>query len=79
MFGLPYDAEIPEPAGGGHGGADPVMLEYIFHPNPPHDPFNRAASHIDGAASILMGISANRSMETGGPVRVDDLLKLPEG
>jgi predicted dehydrogenase len=78
MFGVPYDADIPEVRGGGHGGADPVMLKYIFHPDPPDDPFNRAASHIDGAASILLGIAANRSMETGQPVLVDDLLKLPD-
>ncbi len=78
MFGVPYDVDIPEVKGGGHGGADPVMLKYIFHPDPPDDPFNRAASHIDGAASILLGIAANRSMETGQPVLVDDLLKLPE-
>jgi len=78
MFGLPYDVEIPEVEGGGHGGADPIMLEQIFHPNPPADPYNRAASHIDGAASILLGIAANRSIETGLPVRVDDLLSLPQ-
>lgn len=77
MFAAPYEVEIPT-AQGGHGGADPVMLEQIFAPNPPHDPFERAASHIDGAASILMGISANQSMASGLPVTVDDLLKLPE-
>lgn len=77
MFKEPYIVEIPK-ATGGHGGADPVMLEQIFSPNPPDDPFKRAASHIDGAASILMGISANKSIETGLPVNVDDLLKLPE-
>lgn len=76
MFAEPYEVAIPK-AEGGHGGADPVMLEQIFSPNPPADPFNRAASHIDGAASILMGISANRSIATGLPVNVDDLLKLP--
>src|SRR5690606_16125019 len=64
MFKAPYIAEIPA-AVGGHGGADPVMLEQIFSPNPPDDPFRRAASHIDGAASILVGISANKSMATG--------------
>lgn len=77
MFAPPYVAEIPA-ARGGHGGADPVMLEQIFSPNPPPDPFNRAASHIDGAASILLGISANRSIATGQAVNVDDLLRLPE-
>ncbi|MEM7030907.1 MAG: Gfo/Idh/MocA family oxidoreductase [Chloroflexota bacterium] len=77
MFGLPYDAEIPQAKGGGHGGADPIMLEQIFDPNAPADPYDRAASHVDGAASILLGISANKSMETGQMVKVDDLLKLP--
>ena len=77
MFGQPYEVEIP-PAEGGHGGADPVMLEQIFAAAPPPDPYHRAASHIDGAASILLGISANRSIATGQLVKVDDLLKLPE-
>lgn len=76
MFGRPYIVEIPEGVGG-HGGGDRVMLEQIFAANPPADPFNRAASHIDGAASILMGIAANESMATGQPITVDDLLKLP--
>jgi len=76
MFGRPYTVEIPA-AVGGHGGGDQVMLEQIFSPNPPADPFQRGASHIDGAASILMGIAANASMATGQPVLVDDLLKLP--
>ncbi|MDQ3250437.1 MAG: Gfo/Idh/MocA family oxidoreductase [Chloroflexota bacterium] len=77
MFGRPYTVEIPA-ASGGHGGADPVMLEQLFSPTPPADSYNRTASHIDGAASILMGIAANESMKTGGSVNVDDLLKLPE-
>jgi hypothetical protein len=77
LFEAPYDVEIPR-AQGGHGGADPVMLEQIFGTNPPEDHFKRGASHIDGAASILLGISANKSMATGLPVQVDDLLKLPE-
>ncbi len=77
MFGQPYDVDIP-PAEGGHGGADPVMLEQVFSPNPPPDPYRRAASHIDGAASILVGISANEAMRTGRLVNVDDLFRLPE-
>ena len=77
MFGEGYEVEIPR-AEGGHGGADPVMLEQIFSPNPPDDPFNRAASHIDGAASILVGISANLSMETGKLINVPDLFQLPQ-
>ena len=76
MFGADYEVEVPI-GEGGHGGADPVMLEQIFSPNPPDDPYNRAASHIDGAASILVGISANLSIETGQLIHVDDLFKLP--
>ncbi len=76
MHGTPYNVEIPEGVGG-HGGGDRVMLEQIFHPNPPDDPFHRAASHIDGASSILMGIAANKSIASGQAVNVDELLKLP--
>ena len=76
MFGQSYEVEAP--AGeGGHGGADPVMLEQIFSPNPPYDPYQRAASHVDGAASILVGISGNIAMKTGQLVNIDDLFKLP--
>jgi predicted dehydrogenase len=76
MFKDPYDVEIPA-SEGGHGGADPVLLAQLFAPVPPPDPFHRAASHIDGAASILTGIAANRSIETRQLVRVDDLFPLP--
>ncbi|MBN2304661.1 MAG: Gfo/Idh/MocA family oxidoreductase [Anaerolineae bacterium] len=77
MFGQSYD--VPIPLGeGGHGGADPVLLEQLFAPTPPADPYNRAASHIDGAASILTGIAANRAIETRQIVRLDDLFVLPD-
>jgi predicted dehydrogenase len=78
MFGEGYNVEFPPGEGGGHGGADPIMLKQLFAPNPPHDPFDRAASHIDGAASIMLGIAANRAMEINQPVCIDDLFHLPE-
>ena len=77
LWGEGYTVPLPE-SEGGHGGADPVLLEQLFAPSPPPDPFNRAASHIDGAASIMVGIAANRALETGQPVRIDDLFPLPE-
>jgi predicted dehydrogenase len=77
MFGVPRDVDIPR-AEGGHGGGDAVMLEHLFSPDPPEDPFGRAASHLDGAASILVGVSANESMRTGLPIRCDDLVRLPD-
>ncbi len=77
MFGQAYELEAPV-GDGGHGGADPILLEQLFSPNPPADPFKRAASHIDGAASILVGIAANEAMKTGQMVSIDDLYVLPE-
>lgn len=76
QFANGYDVPIQQ-GEGGHGGADPVLLEQLFSPTPPPDPFNRAASHIHGAASILTGIAANRSIETGQLVRIKDLFALP--
>jgi predicted dehydrogenase len=75
MFGTAEPVEIPRSAGD-HGGGDAVMLEQLVSPDPPPDPWDRAASHIDGAASILLGIAANRSIDTGLPVRIDDLFEL---
>ena len=72
MWGEPYDIEIPKGVGG-HGGGDTVMLDDIFG-EPKPDPYQRAASHIDGAMSILTGIAGNKSMRTGLPVRVDELV-----
>lgn len=76
MFGLPYDATLPDSTGA-HGGGDDLLLREIFTPHTFDDPFHRAASHIDGAASCLIGFSVNESMRTGLPVQCDDLLKLP--
>ena len=75
MFGQPRQLEIIK-AEGGHGGGDPIMLEQIFSPDPPTDPFDRGASHIDGAASMLCGICANKSVATGQAVLCDDVLPL---
>ena len=74
MFGEPYEVEVKE-GKGGHGGGDPLLLNDLFG-TPEKDPFNRAASHIDGALSILTGIAANKSIATGLPVDIDDLVRL---
>jgi predicted dehydrogenase len=77
MFGTAYEVDVP-PGEGGHGGADPVMLAQLFSPSPPPDPDDRAATHIDGAASLLMGFAANESIRTGRLVHTADLFSLPE-
>lgn len=38
------------------------------------DPLERSATARDGALALLTGLAANRSMETGAPVRVAGLL-----
>lgn len=73
MFGEPYEVEVVE-GEGGHGGGDPVLLDDLFG-TPKEDEFNRAASHVDGAISILTGIAGNHSLKTGLPVKVDDLVR----
>jgi predicted dehydrogenase len=73
MFGEPYEVDVVE-GEGGHGGGDPVLLNDLFGVPEP-DKFNRAASHVDGAMSILTGIAANKSIATGLPVQVDTLVK----
>ena len=75
MFGTPYEVEIEEGIGG-HGGGDKVLLNDIFG-IPEYDPYNRAASHIDGAMSILTGIAANKSIATGMPTDVFSLVNMP--
>ena len=75
MFG--EGREVAVPAGeGGHGGADPLMLAELFALDAPPDPLRRAATHLDGAASILVGIAANMSIETGQLVDVRELFDL---
>jgi hypothetical protein len=76
-FAPPFEVEIPV-GEGGHGGGDPALLNDLFGARAP-DPLNRAASHLDGAWSILTGIAANRSIRTGSPVDVEGLIGTTDG
>ena len=69
-----HDVEIWE-GEGGHGGADPQMIRYIFDPdNQPFDKYQRSSDQRSGAWSIITGITANRSMELNRPVEIDELI-----
>jgi len=68
----PIPVEIGE---GSHGGADPLLVEDLFAPEPAADPLGRRADHRAGAWSILTGIAANRSIETGERVIVRSLVE----
>jgi predicted dehydrogenase len=60
---------------GDHGGADPVMLGYLFEPaSMEPDRYNRASSHKEGAWSILTGIAANAAMAQQQTIDVDRML-----
>jgi hypothetical protein len=67
--------EFPATSEGGHGGADRRLLEDLFSPVQRDDPLGHRADHLQGAMSILTGIAANQSFNTGLPVRIDDLVR----
>lgn len=75
MFGEAYNVPIEE-GKGGHGGGDSVLLNDLFG-TPEYDPYHRAAGYVDGAMSILTGISANKSMASGMPVDVLSQVDIP--
>ncbi len=60
----------------GHGGGDQRLHDQIFRHPDQKDPFDRAAGIRDGAMSILIGVAARNSIETGDPVRIASLTNL---
>jgi predicted dehydrogenase len=73
-WGRPQVIEYEKGDKGGHGGGDIRLLNHIFR-GAENDPLGHAAGYIDGAGSILTGIAANKSMATGQPVSVKELVK----
>lgn len=61
--------------GEGHGGGDKIMHDNIFK-NVTEDPFKQSAGVRDGAFSILTGVAARKSCDSGKPVRIKDLTDL---
>jgi predicted dehydrogenase len=59
---------------GGHGGGDKLMLDDIFLPGAHADQYGRASNQHGGAYSMLIGAAANQCFQTGGPVRVAELV-----
>jgi len=70
----PYEVEVEQVEGGGHGGGDIRMMADIFR-GAGDDPLGRAADHVAGAWSILTGIAANESFRLGQPVDVNRLIR----
>lgn len=61
--------------GGGHGGADPLLVKDLFLGPDKAEKTGMFANHIDGAMAVLLGIAARKSLKTGKPVKISDLLK----
>ena len=60
----------------GHGGGDKRLQDRIFVDPNSNDPLRRAAGSRDGAMSILIGIAARKSIESGQPIQIAGLTDL---
>jgi predicted dehydrogenase len=74
LFDKPYEVPLPL-TDGSHGGGDALILKTLFGPKS-DDLLSQSADHVDGAASVVIGFAANLSMETGLPVRCEELIPL---
>ena len=61
---------------GGHGGGDQRLQDKIFRDPDMPDPLKHSAGSRDGAFSVLIGVAARTSIETGKPVKIADLTDL---
>lgn len=61
---------------GTHQGGDPLILEKLFKSPDMSDPLQQSAGTRDGVMSILPGIAARKSVQTGKPVKIQDLTSI---
>lgn len=61
---------------GGHGGGDTRLQDKIFRDHDMPDPYKHSAGSRDGAMSVLIGVAARKSIETGKPVEIASLTDL---
>ena len=73
LFGGARETITPLHNEGGHGGADPLILDEIFlGPNPGRDCPIQAGARA-GLMSVAVGEAVWRSVRDGRPYRIDDL------
>ena len=75
-FGTREFIRVPHAAG--HGGGDKILKDQLFG-GVKEDPLNQTATVRDGALSILIGIAARKSCETGNAIKIGDLTSLKPG
>jgi hypothetical protein len=73
-WGKPQVISYEQNDKGGHGGGDVRLLDHLFR-GAKNDPLGHSAGYYDGAKSILIGIAANKSMQTGLPVEVKTMVQ----
>lgn len=69
MVNVPYNRR-------GHGGGDVKLHDQVFKHPEKQDAFKHMAGTRDGAMSILVGIAARNSIESGEPVKIGSLTHL---
>jgi predicted dehydrogenase len=67
IFRIPNNEE-------GHGGGDVRLRKQVFIPG--DDPWRQAAGSRDGTMSVLIGVAARNSIDSGKPVKIGDLTSL---
>jgi predicted dehydrogenase len=61
---------------GGHGGGDKRLQDKLFSNPDMADPYGRSAGIRDGVMSVLIGIAARKSIESGNPIKISELTNL---
>jgi predicted dehydrogenase len=71
-FGKPEFIKLPR-IDADHYGGDPLMKDKIFrYPSAP-DRLQQAANARDGAMSVLIGVAARKSIDTGRSISIAEL------
>lgn len=63
----------------GHGGGDERLQDRLLLKTDDPDPLKHTAGLRDGAMSILIGVAARKSIESGQPVKIEGLTDLKPG
>lgn len=71
-----FDTVLVPTEKGGHGGGDKRLHDKIFKTPNIEDPYARSAGIRDGVMSVLIGIAARKSIETGKPIKIEELTDL---
>ncbi|MEQ9218872.1 MAG: Gfo/Idh/MocA family oxidoreductase [Cyclobacteriaceae bacterium] len=75
LWDSPETLNVPH-SRSGHGGGDKLLQDNIFRNIETEDNLHQTAGTRDGAMSVLIGIAARNSIESGKPVSINSLTDL---